>query len=114
MISGSIGRQPIPTPVLPASLALNTPTPLQSKTLGPQRFGSVAAFSHWYAGKIDLSDPPPGMAPGRAKNLTGVAPAYIGVVGHDPLRDDGIHHSELLAAAGVPVEVHNAETMVRG
>jgi acetyl esterase/lipase len=75
---------------------------------------AVAAFSRWYAGKIDLSDPPPGMAPGRAKNLTGVAPAYVGVAGHDPLRDDGIRYGELLAAAGVPVEVHNAETMVHG
>lgn len=75
---------------------------------------AVAAFSRWYAGKIDSSDPPPGIAPGRAKNLAGVAPAYIGVAGHDPLRDDGIRYGELLAAAGVPVEVHNAETMVHG
>jgi acetyl esterase/lipase len=75
---------------------------------------AVAAFSRWYAGKIDLSDPPPGIAPGRAKNLAGVAPAYIGVAGHDPLRDDGVRYGELLAAAGVPVEVHNAETMVHG
>jgi acetyl esterase/lipase len=75
---------------------------------------AVAAFSRWYAGKIDLFDPPPGMAPGRAKSLAGVAPAYIGVAGHDPLRDDGIRYGQLLAAAGVPVEVHNAETMVHG
>ncbi|OMC42215.1 lipase [Mycobacterium sp. IS-2888] len=75
---------------------------------------AVAAFSRWYAGEIDLSDPPPGVAPGRAKDLAGVAPAYIGVAGHDPLRDDGIRYGELLAAAGVPVEVHNAETMVHG
>jgi acetyl esterase len=75
---------------------------------------AVAAFSRWYAGKIDLSDPPPGIAPGRAKNLAGVAAAYIGVAGHDPLRDDGIRYGELLAAAGVPVEVHNAEAMVHG
>jgi acetyl esterase/lipase len=75
---------------------------------------AVAEFSRWYGGKIDLSDPPPGMAPGRAKNLAGVAPAYIGVAGHDPLRDDGIRYGELLAGAGVPVEVHNAETMVHG
>src|ERR1700739_2753323 len=75
---------------------------------------AVAAFSRWYAAKIDLSDPPPGIAPGRAKNLAGVAPAYIGVAGHDPLRDDGIRYAGLLAAAGVPVEVHNAETMVHG
>jgi acetyl esterase len=75
---------------------------------------AIAAFSRWYAGEVDLSDPPPGMAPGRAKNLSGLAPAYIGVAGHDPLRDDGIRYGELLAAAGVPVEVHNAETMVHG
>ncbi|OBK43927.1 alpha/beta hydrolase [Mycobacterium sp. 1081908.1] len=74
----------------------------------------VAVFSRWYAGEVDLSDPPSGMAPGRAKNLAGLPPAYIGVAGHDPLRDDGIRYGERLAAAGVPVEVHNAETMVHG
>jgi acetyl esterase/lipase len=75
---------------------------------------AVAAFSRWYAGDVDLSDPPPGMAPGRARNLTGLPPAYIAVAGHDPLRDDGMRYGELLAAAGVPVEVHTAETMVHG
>jgi acetyl esterase len=75
---------------------------------------AIADFSRWYAGEIDMSNPPPGMAPGRAQNLAGLAPAYIGVAGHDPLRDDGIRYGELLAAAGVPVEVHNAETLVHG
>ncbi len=75
---------------------------------------AIAAFSRWYAGEVDMSDPPPGMAPGRAKNLAGLPPAYIGVAGHDPLRDDGIRYGELLAAAGVPTEVHNAQTLVHG
>jgi acetyl esterase len=75
---------------------------------------SIAAFSRWYAGEVDLSDPPAGMAPGRAKTLSGLPPAYIAVAGHDPLRDDGVRYGELLAAAGVPVEVHNAETLVHG
>ena len=75
---------------------------------------AVAAFSRWYAGEVDLSDPPPAMAPGRARNLANLPPAYIAVAGHDPLRDEGIRYGELLAAAGVPVEVHNAETMVHG
>jgi acetyl esterase len=75
---------------------------------------AIAAFSRWYAGEVDLSDPPAGMAPGRAKNLSGLPPAYIAVAGHDPLRDDGVRYGELLAAAGVPVEVHNAETLVHG
>ena len=75
---------------------------------------AIAAFSRWYAGEIDLSDPPPGMAPGRAENLVGLPTAYIAVAGHDPLRDDGIRYGELLAAAGVPVTVDNAETLVHG
>jgi acetyl esterase len=75
---------------------------------------AVAMFSRWYAGKVDLSDPPAGLAPGRAGNLAGLPPAYIAVAGHDPLRDDGMRYGELLAAAGVPVEVHNAETLVHG
>jgi acetyl esterase len=75
---------------------------------------AVAAFSRWYAGDVDMSDPPAGLAPGRAANLADLAPAYIAVAGYDPLRDDGIRYGELLSAAGVPVEVHNAETMVHG
>jgi acetyl esterase len=75
---------------------------------------AIAEFSRYYAGTVDMSDPPPGMAPGRAQDLTGLAPAYVGVAGYDPLRDDGIRYGELLAAAGVPVEVHNADTMVHG
>lgn len=75
---------------------------------------AVAEFSRWYAGEVDLSDPPSDMAPGRAKDLSNLAPAYIGVAGYDPLRDDGIRYGELLAAAGVAVQVHNAETLVHG
>jgi acetyl esterase len=75
---------------------------------------AIANLSRWYAGEVDMSDPPAGMAPGRAEDLTGLPPAYIAVAGHDPLRDDGIRYGKLLSAAGVPVEVHNAETMVHG
>ncbi len=75
---------------------------------------AITTFSRWYAGEVDLNDPPPGMAPGRAKNLAGLPPAYIAVAGHDPLRDDGVRYGERLADAGVPVQVHNAETLVHG
>jgi acetyl esterase len=75
---------------------------------------AVAAFSRYYAGEIDLFDPPVGMAPGRNANLADLPAAYIAVAGHDPLRDDGARYGELLAAAGVAVEVHNAETLVHG
>lgn len=75
---------------------------------------AIADFSRWYAGDVDMTNPPPGMAPGRADNLADLPPAYVAVAGHDPLRDDGLRYAELLAAAGVPVEAHNAETLVHG
>ena len=75
---------------------------------------AIAAFTLWYAGHMDPSEPPADLAPGRAADLTGLAPAYVAVAGHDPLRDDGIRYAELLAAAGVPVTLDNAETLVHG
>jgi acetyl esterase len=73
---------------------------------------AMAGLSRWYAG--ELTDPSPELAPGRAHDFTGLPPAYIAVAGHDPLRDDGRRYAELLSAAGVPVELHNAETLVHG
>ena len=75
---------------------------------------AIKAFTRWYAGHLDLTDPPACLAPGRAADLSGLPPAYIAVAGHDPLRDDGARYAELLSAAGVPVELHNAETLVHG
>lgn len=74
---------------------------------------AVQGFSRWYAGHVDLSDPPATLVPARA-DLSGLAPAYVAVAGHDPLRDDGIRYAEMLAAAGVPVQLDNAETLVHG
>jgi acetyl esterase/lipase len=75
---------------------------------------AIAAFTRWYAGHLDPSAVPATLAPGRAEDLSGLPPAYVAVAGHDPLRDDGIRYAELLAEAGVPVELHNAETLVHG
>lgn len=76
---------------------------------------AIAALTRAYvADDVDLANPPPTLAPARAADLSGLPPAYIAVAGHDPLRDDGLRYGELLAAAGVPVQVHNAETMVHG
>jgi acetyl esterase/lipase len=75
---------------------------------------AVSEFSRWYAGEVDMSNPPPEMAPGRARDLSNLAPAYIAVAGYDPLRDDGLRYGELLAAAGVAAQADNAETLVHG
>jgi acetyl esterase len=76
--------------------------------------GAVGGFSRWYVGDMDLSDMPATLAPARAKDLSGLPPAYIAVAGHDPLRDDGVRYAELLTAAGVSVDLHNAETLIHG
>lgn len=75
---------------------------------------ALAAFTRWYAGHLEETEPPAGLAPGRAADLSGLAPAYVAVAGHDPLRDDGVHYAQRLAEAGGEVELHNAETLVHG
>ncbi|MCP9272794.1 alpha/beta hydrolase [Mycolicibacterium arenosum] len=75
---------------------------------------AVAEFSKWYAGHVNTREAPATLIPARSANLAGLAPAYIAVAGHDPLRDDGVQYGELLRAAGVAAEVHNAQTLVHG
>ncbi|MDY6994988.1 MAG: alpha/beta hydrolase [Actinomycetota bacterium] len=76
----------------------------------------VAAFLHWYLpADVDITRPdtlPPTLAPANTADLSGLPPAYIGTAEHDPIRDDGARYAELLSAAGVSVELHNAPTLV--
>ncbi|BBZ66968.1 lipase [Mycolicibacterium insubricum] len=74
---------------------------------------TVAAFSAAYARHVNLAEAPATLIPARG-DLFEAAPAYIAVAGHDPLRDDGIRYGELLAAAGVPVTVDVADSLVHG
>jgi acetyl esterase/lipase len=78
----------------------------------------IAAFLQWYLPPgLDMSEPaklPAKLAPANAADLSGLPPAYISTAEYDPIRDDGARYAELLTAAGVPVELHNAPTMVHG
>lgn len=78
----------------------------------------IEAFLSWYLpAEIDFTDPtvlPVTLAPANAASLSGLAPAFIGTAGHDPLRDDGTCYAELLAAAGVSVELSHQPTLVHG
>jgi acetyl esterase/lipase len=49
----------------------------------------------------------PYAAPARAKDLSGLPPAYISVMQFDPLRDEGITYALRLLQAGVSVELHS-------
>ena len=75
---------------------------------------ACSGYTRWYIGDLDMSDPPATLVPARANDLSGLSPTNVAVAGHDPLRDDGIRYAELLAAAGVPVELHNARSLVHG
>ena len=77
----------------------------------------MTAFLTWYLPGLDMTDPaaiPTDVAPANTTTLAGLAPAFVGTAEHDPLRDDGGKYAELLAAAGVPVQLSNEPTMVHG
>jgi acetyl esterase/lipase len=89
------------------SVAENSDAPVLS-------VADMQTFLGFYANEELAADPPATLAPARAKDLAGLPAAYIAVAQYDPLRDDGTHYAELLGEAGVPVELHNAETLVHG
>lgn len=75
---------------------------------------AIGALSVWYLGNTDLASAPATLVPARAESFEHLAPAYIATAQFDPLRDDGAVYAELLRKAGVPVQLHNAETMIHG
>lgn len=60
----------------------------------------------------DLSDPR--VSPLAAKDVSGVAPAYVLVAGFDPLKDEGKQYAAKLKAAGVAVDFVEYDSMIHG
>jgi acetyl esterase len=54
----------------------------------------------------------PKVSPLRAKDFTGLPPAYVMVGGYDPLHDEGMAYAEKLRQAGVKVTVADHADMV--
>jgi acetyl esterase len=52
------------------------------------------------------------VSPLRAKDFTGLPPAYVMLGGYDPLHDEGLAYAEKLKAAGVKVTIADYADMV--
>ena len=82
------------------SMRAFTDTPLWNRP------AAEASWRH-YLGSAYGGDVSPYAAPSRAKDLSGLPPAYISTMEFDPLRDEGILYGLALLQAGVSVELHS-------
>ena len=69
-------------------------------------------WKHYAGNGADQNDPY--LAPLKAKDLSGLPPAYIVTAGFDVLRDEGRAYAEALKQAGVDVEYVNYDGMIHG
>jgi len=69
-------------------------------------------FREHYLTDDDVHDPRASVL--HAEDLSGVAPAVIGVGEFDPLRDEGEAYAKKLSGAGVEVLLHRFDGMVHG
>jgi acetyl esterase len=70
------------------------------------RPNAVESWRH-YLGPDHRGEPSIYAAPARAKDLSGLPPAYVSTMEFDPLRDEGIRYGMGMLEAGVSVELHN-------
>ncbi len=70
------------------------------------RPNAVWSWRH-YLGPNHTGEVSPYAAPARAKDLSGLPPAYVSTMEFDPLRDEGIEYAVRLLQSGVPCELHS-------
>jgi len=69
-------------------------------------------WEHYAPDPADRDNPQ--ASPLRAASLSGLPPAYIVTVEHDPLRDEGFAYADRLRAARVPVQQRHYGTQIHG
>jgi len=69
-------------------------------------------FREHYITDEHVKDPRASML--HSEDLSGVAPAVIGVGEYDPLRDEGVAYAKKLSGAGVEVLLHRFDGLVHG
>ncbi|WP_043264799.1 alpha/beta hydrolase [Streptomyces sp. CT34] len=67
---------------------------------------AAISWRHYLGERAGGDDVPVYAAPARAKDLSGLPPAYVVAFEYDPCRDEAVAYAETLFAAGIPVEVH--------
>lgn len=67
-----------------------------------------------YLGPLSRGDVPPAAAPARAEDLSGLAPAFIGIGDVDAFLDENLDYARRLSRAGVPAELHVYPGVIHG
>ncbi|MGH6956702.1 MAG: alpha/beta hydrolase [Caulobacteraceae bacterium] len=72
------------------------------------------AAMNWFEASLAFAGHPQAhrAAPARAKDLSGLPPAYVATAGFDPLEDEGRDYALALAAAGVEADHRNYPALV--
>lgn len=73
---------------------------------------TIRAERFYFAGGGDKADPT--ASPLRAKDLSGLPPAYVVTAGFDPLRDEGEAYAHAMREAGVTVALRREEDLLHG
>jgi acetyl esterase len=67
-----------------------------------------------YLGSLCGRDVPPTAAPARAEDLSGLAPAFLGVGDVDAFLDEDLDYAARLSRCGVPTELHVYPGVIHG
>lgn len=81
---------------------------VREMTTTPMWTGPACAhmWQHYLGDAVGSDDVSPYAAPARARDLSGLPPAYVLACEHDPLRDEDVDYAVALMHAGVSVDLH--------